>query len=64
MAKFVANNNKSAFTTLSPFFTSKNLYPRISFDIVNFSDITTSKQVNKGNAINILEVVQSIWKFA
>ena len=45
MAEFAANNNLSNFTKLSPFFTSKGLYPQMSFDIVELSDTSTPKRI-------------------
>lgn len=47
MTEFEANNNNSAFIRLSPFFTSRGLYPCMSFDIVNLSDSITRKQLNQ-----------------
>ena len=60
MAKFTANNNKSASTKLSPFFTSKGLHLHMSFDVVDLLDITTYEQVNKKKAMDIWEAMQSI----
>ena len=50
MAKFAANNNKSAFTKLSPFFVGKSLYPQISFDIVDFSSAKICERIYKQKA--------------
>lgn len=47
MAEFTTNNNDSAFNKLSPFFASRGLHPCISFDVVDFLDKTTCKQINK-----------------
>ena len=60
MAEFAANNNNFASTKLSLFFTSRGLHLHISFDIIDFSDITTCKRINKKKAINISESMQSI----
>ena len=60
MAEFAANNNNFMSTRLSPFFTSKGLHPRISFDIVDLSDTTTRERINKKKAIDISEAMQSI----
>lgn len=60
MAEFVTNNNNSAFTRLSPFFALKNLYLCMSFDIVDFSDTTIYKWINKKKATDISESMQSI----
>lgn len=38
MAKFAANDNKSAFIKLSLFFATIDFYSHISFDIVDLSD--------------------------
>ena len=43
MAEFTANNNISAFIKLFLFFTTKDLHPRISFNIVELSDTSTHK---------------------
>ena len=64
MAEFAANNNDSSSTKLSPFFASRGLHPRMSFDVVDLSDTTTRKRINKKKAINISEAMQSIWKYA
>ena len=47
MAEFAANNNESASTKLFPFFVSKSLHLRMSFDIIDLSDINTHKQIHK-----------------
>ena len=57
MAKFVANNNKSAFTKLIFFITLKNLYSYLDFDIINFLNIIICNQINKKKAINILKAI-------
>ena len=49
---------------MSPFFTSRGLYPQMSFDVFDFSDTTTREQINKKKAIDISESMQSIWKYA
>ena len=64
MAKFVANNNDSAFTKLSPFFASRGLHLHMSFDVVDLSDKTTRKRINKKKAIDISKTIQSMWKWA
>ena len=47
MAKFVINNNKSAFIKLPPFFATKGFYLYISFDIVDLSDTSTYERILK-----------------
>lgn len=47
MVKFAINNNKSAFIKLSPFFVFKNLHLYINFDIVDFFNANTCKQIYK-----------------
>ena len=64
MAEFAANNNNSLSTKLSPFFTSRDLHPRMSFDIIDLSDTPTREQINKKKAIDISEAMQSIRKYA
>ena len=60
MAEFVANNIDSASTRLSPFFASRGLHPRMSFDVDDFSDTTTYERINKKKAIDISKSIQSI----
>ncbi len=60
MAEFATNNNVSLLIKLSPFFTSRDLYLRMSFDIVELSNITTHERINKKKAIDISEIMQSI----
>lgn len=60
MAEFAANNNDSISTKLSLFFTFKDLYLYMSFNIIDFSDTTTCKQINKRKTINVWEDIQSI----
>lgn len=47
MTKFAANNNKSVFIKLFPFFVFKGLNFYISFDIVDVSNVSTYKQIHK-----------------
>ena len=60
MAKFVINNNDFLLTRLFLFFASRDLHSYMSFDVVNFSDNTTCKQINKKKTIDIFEAIQSI----
>ena len=53
ITQFMANNNNSASIRLSWFFAIRDLHSCISFDIVDFSDTTTRKQINKKKAIDI-----------
>ncbi len=64
MTEFATNNNVSLSTKLSPFFNSRGLYPRMSFNIVDLSDTTICEQINKKKAIDISETMQSIGKYA
>ena len=57
MAEFAANNNDFLSTKLSLFFTSRDLHPQMSFDVVDFSDISIYKQINKKKVINISEAI-------
>lgn len=63
MAKFVAKNNNSAFMKLFPFFTLRDLYPRMSFDVIDLLDIITCKEINKKKSIDICKTMQSIQKY-
>ena len=47
IAEFTANNNDSLSTKFFLFFALKSLYLWISFDIINFLDITIYEQINK-----------------
>ena len=47
IAECATNNNDSLSIRLSPFFASKNFHLRMSFDVIDLSDITTCKQINK-----------------
>ena len=64
MAEFAANNNKLASTKLSPVFATKNLYPRISFDIVDLSNANTYERILKQKALDISRNIKTIWEFA
>ena len=55
MAEFAANNNDSASTRLSLFFASRGLYLQISFNIIDFWDITACEQINKKKTNDISE---------
>ena len=56
MVEFVVNNNDFTFIKISPFFISRGLYLQISFNVVDFFDITTHKQINKKNPSISLEL--------
>lgn len=47
MTEFVANKNESASTKLSSFFAIKDLYPLISFDIIEVFDTNTRERIFK-----------------
>lgn len=63
MAEFAVNNNKSASIKLSPFFVTKNFYPRMSFNIIDFSNTSTCKQILKQKALNIFGKIKTTKKF-
>ena len=63
MAEFAANNNESASTKLSPFFVTKGLHPRMSFDKVELSDASTCKRILNQKALDISGNMQTTWKF-
>lgn len=60
MVEFVVNNNDLVFIKLFPFFILKNLYLWTSFNIIDFSDITIHKRINKKKTINISKDIQLI----
>ncbi len=64
IAEFAANNNISASTKLSLLFTTKNLHPRIRFDIVELSNTSTCKWIFQQKTLHISENMQSTWEFA
>lgn len=57
MTVFVAYNNNFVFTGLFLFFISKDLYLRMSFDIIDLSDIIFYKKINKKKAIDISKAI-------
>ena len=64
MAKYAANNNKSASTKLSQFFAFKGLHPHMSFNIVNLSNASTCKRIHKQKALDIFGNIKTTWEFA
>ncbi len=64
MAEFDANNNKLAFTKLSPFFATKSLHPPMSFDIVDLSDANTRERIFKQKALDISRNMETTREFA
>ena len=56
--------NESAFTKLSPFFATKGLHPRMSFDIVDLSDASTRGRIFKQKALDISRNMEITWEFA
>ncbi len=59
MAKFAANNNESASTKLSPFFATKGLDPRMSFDILDLSNASTRERIFKQKALDIFRNMEA-----
>ena len=57
MAEFAVNNNNFLLIKLSPFFALRGLHPQISFDVIDFLDITIYKRINKKKAIDIFETI-------
>ena len=55
MAEFAVNNNNFSSTKLSPFFALRDLHPQMSFNVIDLSDTTTRKRINKKKAIDISE---------
>lgn len=64
IAEFIANNNNFAFIKLSSFFALRGLYLCISFDVIDFSNITICKEINMKKVIEISKAMQSLWKYA
>ena len=63
MVKFAANNNKLASTKLSPFFATKGLHFRMSFDIVDLSNASTCERIFKQKALDISRNMETTWEF-
>lgn len=57
MVEFAANYNNFLSIRLFLFFTSKELYPYISFDVMDFSYIIAHKRINKKEIIDISETI-------
>lgn len=60
----MGKKNESASTKLSPFFATKGLHPRMSFDIVELSDASTRERILKQKTLDIPENMQTTWEFA
>lgn len=60
----MANNNKSTSTKIFLFFATKDLHPRISFDIVDLSNTNTHEQILKQKTFDISGNIETAWKFA
>lgn len=52
MVKFTANNSESASAKTSALYTTQTVYPCMSFDIVDFSNISTYEQNFKQKALD------------
>lgn len=63
IAKFTINNNKFSSIKLFLFFVLKSFYLQVSFNIVDFLDITTFKRINKKKTFHICKTVQITQKF-
>lgn len=50
-AEFAANNNELAFTKPFLFFASKSLDLHMDFDIIDLSNTSTHRQINKQKAL-------------
>lgn len=53
IVEFAVHYNKSFCTKLSSFFTTKSLHLHICFDIIDFSDTSTSGQIVKKKTLDI-----------
>lgn len=53
MAEFTTTNNNYTFILLSLFFVSKGLYVRINFDVIDLSNISLRKNINKKKVLDI-----------
>ena len=63
MAKFKANKNKSAFTKLFSFFTTKDFHPRMSFNRIDFSNTSTHELIFQQKALDISGKMEIIREF-
>ena len=64
MTEFVTNNNELDSTKLSLFFATKDFYLRMSFNIVDLSDISTHERIFKQKALDISRKMETTWEFA
>lgn len=60
MAKYAANNNESASTKLSLFFTTKDLQLYINFNIVELSDTSNRERIFRQKALDISGNIETI----
>lgn len=64
MAECAANNNESASNKSFPFFATKDLHPRMSFNIVEISNTSTCERIFKQKTLDTSGNIKSIWKLA
>ena len=64
MAEFAANNNQLPSIKLSSFFATKSFHSRMSFDMVDLSDISICERILKQKALDISEKIETTWEFA
>ena len=64
ITEFAANNNESAFTKLSLFFTIKDLHLCMSFKLVELSNASSHERTFKQKALDISGIMKTTWEFA
>lgn len=64
MPQFAVNNNKSLFTKFSPNFITKILHAYMSFEKVEFLDVSICEQTHNQKALEISQNMQTISEFA
>ena len=63
IAKFSGNANTLAIIKISPFLASQGVVPQMSFDLVDFSALSTHKQLANATAKSRTDWMQNVWNF-
>ena len=63
MAEFSSNANTSATTKIAPFLASRGYIPRMGFEPVNLTALSTRERLANAKAKSIAEHMQEVWEF-
>lgn len=63
IAEFSGNANTLAIIKISPFLASQGVVPQMSFDLVDFSALSTHKQLANATAKSRTDWMQNVWNF-